>query len=522
MIELISTKGRGDQNGAAEPVAVYVRMSTDKQRYSTENQRNAIREYAQEHGMEIVRIFADEGKSGLDIEGREALKSLIHEVQHGKPSYRAILVYDISRWGRFQDTDQSAYYEYLCRRAGIKVVYCAEPFDNDGSPTSVIMKSIKRAMAAEFSRELSAKVFIGHCRSIGLGFHQGGSPGFGMRRVLLNDQSQRKGELQPGERKSIQTDRVILAPGSDRDVSTVRSIYRQFVECHLPVQAIADALNAAGVRTDVGNRWSHTTVRRVLKNERYIGNNVYNRTSLKLHTSRIRNPTAMWIRVQGAFDPVVEPEVFEKANALIAERASRLDGAVMLDHLRQLYKSAGTLSAELINEQKHMVCAQTYRVRFGSLIRAYSLVGFEPHQTLHGLTVRREMRQRFSEVIAKISQGFADVGGTVERNSENDLLTINAEFTASIVVSPCRQTRAGGHLWRIRFDMSPTSDMTIVARMAPRNEYVLDYYIFPAFDIPAKQISLTEENDLRFDAYRFDALDALFSLAARVSLTQAA
>jgi len=62
-----------------------------------------------------------------------------------------ILVYDVSRWGRFQDADESAYYEYRCRRAGIQVVYCAEQFENDGSPVSTIVKGVKRAMAGEYT-----------------------------------------------------------------------------------------------------------------------------------------------------------------------------------------------------------------------------------------------------------------------------------------------------------------------------------------------------------------------------------
>lgn len=74
------------------------------------------------------------GKSGLRLDGRDALKRLIDDVQTGKADFSTILVYDVSRWGRFQDADESAYYEYICRRAGIAVQYCAEQFENDGSP----------------------------------------------------------------------------------------------------------------------------------------------------------------------------------------------------------------------------------------------------------------------------------------------------------------------------------------------------------------------------------------------------
>jgi DNA invertase Pin-like site-specific DNA recombinase len=141
--------------------AEYARMSTEHQQYSIENQGEAIRQYAAIRGMKIIRTYADSGKSGLRIDGREALQRLIRDVESGNADFSVILVYDISRWGRFQDADESAYYEYICRRAGISVHYCAEQFDNDGSPVATIVKGVKRAMAGEYSRELSAKVFAG-------------------------------------------------------------------------------------------------------------------------------------------------------------------------------------------------------------------------------------------------------------------------------------------------------------------------------------------------------------------------
>ena len=179
--------------------AQYVRMSTEHQKYSTENQAEVIRQYAERRGLEIVRTYADEGKSGLRLDGRDALKQLIEDVQCGKADFGTILVYDVSRWGRFQDADESAYYEYICKRAGIGVQYCAEQFENDGSPVSTIVKGVKRAMAGEYSRELSAKVFTGQCRLIELGFRQGGPAGFGLRRMLVDQGGTQKGLLSRGE-----------------------------------------------------------------------------------------------------------------------------------------------------------------------------------------------------------------------------------------------------------------------------------------------------------------------------------
>src|SRR5437879_11292833 len=139
-------------------------MSTDHQKYSTENQLDTIRRYAEQRGFEIIRIFEDSGRSGLRIDGRDGLQLLMGEVQSGSAGFKAVLVYDVSRWGRFQDADESAYYEYVCRRSGVEIRYCAEQFENDGSVAWTIVKTVKRAMAGEYSRELSAKAFAGQCR----------------------------------------------------------------------------------------------------------------------------------------------------------------------------------------------------------------------------------------------------------------------------------------------------------------------------------------------------------------------
>ena len=216
-----------EATSAAVPVAAYVRMSTEHQQYSTENQLDRIKEYAARRGMEIMRTFADEGKSGLSLKGRDSLRRMIAEVESGEAQFKAILAYDVSRWGRFQDADESGYYEYICKRAGILVHYCAEQFENDGSPTSNIIKSVKRSMAGEYSRELSNKVFQGACRLIQMGFKQGGTAGYGLRRMLIDQAGQQKGFLKLGEHKSLQTDRVVLVPGPEDELETVRLIYRR-------------------------------------------------------------------------------------------------------------------------------------------------------------------------------------------------------------------------------------------------------------------------------------------------------
>ena len=224
--------------------AEYVRMSTEHQKYSTDNQSAEIRAYAERRGFKIVRTYADEGKSGLRIDGREAFQQLLADIQSGNVDFEAILVYDVSRWGRFQDPNEASHYVWLCKSAGIAVHYCAEQVENDGSMGSSIVTTVKQVMAGEYSRELSVKVFKGQCRLITLGYRQGGPPGFGLRRMLVDEHGQHKGILDRGEHKSIATDRVVLVEGPDEEVAIVREIYRQFVEDQRSERQIADWLNA--------------------------------------------------------------------------------------------------------------------------------------------------------------------------------------------------------------------------------------------------------------------------------------
>ena len=119
-------------------------------------------------------------------------------------------------------------------------------------------------MAGEYSRELSAKVFAGQCRLIELGFRQGGPAGFGLRRALVDQQGVIKAELGRGEQKSLQTDRVILRPGPEAEVTCVRQIYNWFIEEGSSESEIAQRLNDMNVSTDLGREWSRATVREVL------------------------------------------------------------------------------------------------------------------------------------------------------------------------------------------------------------------------------------------------------------------
>ena len=512
---------RGDSERWAKHAAVYVRMSTEHQQYSTSNQMDVIREHAKRRGLEIVKEYSDEGKSGLNIQGRDSLAQMISDVHEGRAEFAVILVYDISRWGRFQDADESAYYEYVCRRAGVSVHYCAEQFENDGSPVSTIVKGVKRAMAGEYSRELSAKVFQGACNLVQRGFRQGGTAGFGLRRVLLDQSGAKKGELKMGEQKSIQTDRVVLVPGPEDEVATVRWIYQAFVTEGKLESEIAAALNVKGIKTDFGREWNRGTVHQVLTNEKYIGNNVYHRTSFKLKRKHVMNPPDKWVRAEGVFEGIVERELFLRAREIILARSQKLSDEEMLEKLRALLKQHGRISGILIDEAEGLPSSTAFSHRFGTLLQAYRLIGYDPGIDYRFIEENRRLRKRHPEIVASVVQQIVALGGTAAWDRDTQLLNLNGELRVSIVLCRHTTTAAGASRWLIRLEAGLKPDITIAVRMDAANEWARDYYLLPGIDMTWENLRVAEANAIYLDTYRCDTLDYFYSLTERINLEEA-
>lgn len=499
-------------------VAQYVRMSTEHQRYSTENQADALAKYAEERGMTIVRTYADDGKSGLNLEGRAGLLRLLSEVQNGQADFSAILVYDISRWGRFQDADESGYWEYVCKRAGVAIHYCAEQFANDGSLPSVILKNLKRTMAGEYSRELSVKVFAGQCRLIELGYRQGGAAGYGLRRLLIDEEHRPKEVLAPGHRKSLQTDRVTLVPGPEDEQKVIQDIYRNFVENGKIELEIANDLNQRGIKSATGRPWTRGIVHQILINPKYIGANVYNRKSFKLKQRRVVNPEAMWVRKDNAFPALVSHEEFSQAAKIIEIRCRRFTDSEMIEKLRELFLKEGKLSGLLIDEVEGMPSSSVYSSRFGGLRRAYSIVGYTPQHDYAYIEINKALREMHVQHVQEITSQLTANGACVEEDASTGILTINGDFTAALVIARCQLRSNGRCRWLIRLEQSHNCDVTIAARMMEGNQNILDYYLLPRGDELSAKIRLAPENPLVLDVYRFENLNYLYKVSRRTQI----
>jgi DNA invertase Pin-like site-specific DNA recombinase len=73
------------------PAAQYLRMSTENQQYSLQNQADAIAKYAADYEFQIVKTYSDAAKSGLRLQNRGGLKQLLKEVVEGQVGFRAAL-----------------------------------------------------------------------------------------------------------------------------------------------------------------------------------------------------------------------------------------------------------------------------------------------------------------------------------------------------------------------------------------------------------------------------------------------
>ena len=240
---------------AFRAVAYYRHSAQDRQENSILIQQDQVRAWAQSNGGEIIHEFMDPGKSGLTAEGRPGFLDMMENWAKKRDDFQYILCLDVSRWGRFQDIDLSAQYSAECRKYGKEVIYTTLGMPREDDPLYPVYVQFERFRAAQYSRELSDKVFRGCVKIAQQGYWAGGKPRYGFRRLLLNEARRPVQILQPGERKGIQNQRVILAVGDEREVAVVRRIFAEFTDSGRHEQAMADSLNRDGIPSPGGSTW---------------------------------------------------------------------------------------------------------------------------------------------------------------------------------------------------------------------------------------------------------------------------
>jgi hypothetical protein len=194
----------------------------------------------------------------------------------------------------------------------------------------------------------------------------------------------------------------------------------------------------------------------------------------------------------------------------------------LIERLRALYQNRGFLSGLIINEAENMPSTAIYAHRFGSLVRAYEMVGFTPDRDYRYLETNKFLRRFHPEIVNETERKIASLGGSVRRDPATDLLRVNGEFSLSLVLARCQVPESGRYRWKIRFDTSLAPDITVAVRLDQTNQAVLDYYLLPRLDFGLPRISLAEHNPVEFESYRFDSLDYLYGMAEHTRIRRVA
>jgi DNA invertase Pin-like site-specific DNA recombinase len=461
------------------PVAQYLRMSTNHQQYSLANQRQALLEYATQHSMVVIQTYSDPGCSGLELKNRPGLRQLLQDVV-ASPHFRAIIVYDVSRWGRFQDPDEAAHYEFLCKSAGIPVHYCSEVFANDGSMANILLKQLKRTMAGEYSRELGVKVYAGQKNLIELGHKMGGGAGYGLRRCIVSPDGSRH-ILEQGQMKMISSDWIILVPGPASEVEVVRQIYSLAADRGMAPATIARLLNRRGIPRRGGKRWTHHTVTEILTNLKYSGVNVWGRTTQRLRSNAKPVPVQQWITKEHAFEAVIDPKLFDRVQKRLARRAEHRSNEVLLDDLRHIWKRYGKITQQLVATSNITPAPSTYSHRFGSLLKAYDLIGYRQERNCKSMIQQRFARNNLRDsLLCSFQQALPKRIRIVRMiRHRRPLLVIDDRILCAVILCPVITTPNSHTRWLARVRMAESDHLALVCTLDRENRHIARMFVSP-------------------------------------------
>lgn len=493
---------------------LYLRMSSDRQKYSIKNQSCVLYAYAVEHGLDVVNQFCDQAKSGLTFEGRPAMRQLIELVKAGDCGFEFILTYDISRWGRFQDADESAYYEHLCTHSGVRVIYCAEAFDTYEGPISFVMKSLKRTFAAEYSRDLSQRVSDARWRLAKAGLHTGSYAPCGLRRVVISRDSHVIGTVEDGYIRREPGDRIVVRPGPKDEQAVVRRIFREFRDPNRSIAAIARGLNESASSRLKRRPWTVSMVRRVLTDERYVGNVVSRSFHRRGQVGRSRTPTQM-VRHEAVFKPIVPVSHFHAAAARLGQ-ARQLDNAALIENLKNIYAEKGKIAASLLGGRHGSPGATVYYRRFGGLFSAYRAAGIALSRNTTWVDRNKATSADRIKIMDIVAAQLQRAKHSITIDYGNAILNVDGAW--EIHVRLLRARRKEGRIgWTFSLTDDHRADLLLLLRLDEAGSQMVDMYLIPTLSIrwKPKYVVMADTNNVGTDMYRIHRIADISPLARR-------
>ncbi|WP_247973614.1 recombinase family protein [Bradyrhizobium sp. 195] len=367
-------------------------------------------------------------------------------------------------------------------------------------------------MAAEWSRELSVKVHAGHCRVASLGYRVGAPVGYGLRRLMVDESEHPKGFLEKGQFKALQSDRVRLQPGSAEEKAVIRTIFDQFVNGRKSYSDIRRQLNDAGIANHNGRPWTDGMIPTILANENYIGKTIYNRTSRRLGQRLVKNPDHAWVRGAAAIEPIVDPGVFARAQKLLAERRVEVSEDQMLLRLRLTLRRRGKLNSHIINGTLGLNHVSSYVKHFGSLRKAYALIGYVSPRDCNWIDTRdfwAAEQARHATELAEVLR--TDLGLQADLVPDGIGLDVGGERIVSFLVARRLAQRGEDHApqWKA-YRRQISAGLLAVMRLDAANRAIEDYVLLPAPLRAGRYVWLSSESLSRHRGALYGEKGALF------------
>jgi len=268
-----------------------------------------------------------------------------------------------------------------------------------------------------------------------------------------------------------------------------------------------------------GRPWSNTTIHELLRNEKYMGNMLWNRRSQKLHASYVRNPETRWVRAVGAFEPIVDTVVFDAAQARLDRFKSKADEHQVLASISRLLQKTGHLNLRTIKQQLDIPGRTRVRRVLPSLEDAYLQVGYFPALDIayvdHRITVKKMMAQHVLDVIAQLEAS----GHLVERDDKLSTLCIDQELRIKVCATlGCKESTFQPYAKAAK-SARFYADLVLVGYF-PRPQLQLKcFYLLPESVLDdCVQTTLSPYHVPGVGGFRVDDLSLLITLCARVPI----
>jgi DNA invertase Pin-like site-specific DNA recombinase len=332
---------RSESVGARKvPAAAYVRMSSDKQDSSPDQQREHISKLADRNNCVIVRWYEDLAVSGNDILRRADFRRMISDAASGV--FETILCWSQDRFGRFDSIEAGEWVAPL-RRAGVNLLTVAEGEINWNDAIGRLIYTIQQEGKHTFLVDLARAIARGaHRRARQRGYYIGTIP-YGYDKLIYDERGKCQRRIRPREKLSKPTEWTVqLVPSTDkRIVRTVRWMFKSFNR-GMALRAIATTLNRRGLPSPGGKHWQTTAIRIILMNPIYVGDQVWNRrrkgryicvradetVSVSAFANRsmartadwVWNAESDWVVVRNAHPALIDRKLFDRVHATLAKR----------------------------------------------------------------------------------------------------------------------------------------------------------------------------------------------------------